>query len=53
MRDSLTIFDPVIRDWFLASVGRPTDAQSRAWPEIAAGRHVLVTAPTGFETITV
>ncbi len=47
MRDSLTIFDPVIRDWFLASVGRPTDAQSRAWPEIAAGRHVLVTAPTG------
>lgn len=25
----------------------PTEVQARAWPEIAAGRHVLATAPTG------
>jgi len=47
MHDALDIFDPVIRDWFVESVGRPTDAQSKAWPEIASGKHVLVTAPTG------
>ncbi len=47
MQDSLDIFDPFIREWFREAVGQPTDAQARAWPEIASGKHVLVTAPTG------
>ncbi len=45
--DVLSIFHPLIRSWFSADVGQPTDIQQKAWPEIAAGRHVLVTAPTG------
>ena len=40
-------FHPLIEKWFSEKVGRPTDVQSRAWPEISAGRHVLVAAPTG------
>jgi len=43
----LDLFHPLFRRWFTEQVGMPTDAQARAWPEIAAGRHVLVTAPTG------
>ncbi len=38
---------PLIRQWFLEKVGTPTDIQEKAWPEIAGGRNVLVTAPTG------
>ncbi|MBN1646444.1 MAG: DEAD/DEAH box helicase [Spirochaetales bacterium] len=41
------IFHPVIREWFTARVGTPTDIQLKAWPEISAGRNLLVTAPTG------
>lgn len=40
-------FHPVLQRWFSAAVGRPTDIQERAWPVIAAGNHVLITAPTG------
>ncbi len=40
-------FHPLIEKWFSEKVGQPTDIQSRAWPKIAAGRHVLVAAPTG------
>ena len=29
------------------AVGEPTEVQEKAWPEIAAGAHVLVSAPTG------
>jgi len=43
----LAAFHPLIRSWFLERVGQPTEAQARAWPRIAAGDHVLVTAPTG------
>jgi ATP-dependent helicase Lhr and Lhr-like helicase len=43
----LDLFHPLIRKWFLEKVGTPTDIQSQAWPEIARGEHVLVTAPTG------
>lgn len=43
----LSLFHPLTRRWFLERVGTPTDIQIQAWPEIAAGRHVLVTAPTG------
>ncbi len=41
------LFGEPIAAWFAARYGEPTDVQVRAWPEIAAGRHVLVTAPTG------
>ena len=44
---ALELFHPVIRLWFASSVGTPTDIQERAWPAIARGEHVLVTAPTG------
>ncbi|HML52745.1 MAG TPA: DEAD/DEAH box helicase [Solidesulfovibrio magneticus] len=40
-------FHPLTVDWFTSQVGRPTDIQSRAWPRIAAGEHVLAVAPTG------
>ena len=40
-------FHPEIRRWFVATFGRPTDIQRRSWPRIAAGSHLLVTAPTG------
>ena len=46
-RDPLSLFHPLVRRWFAERLGVPTDVQARAWPEIAAGRHVLVTAPTG------
>jgi ATP-dependent helicase Lhr and Lhr-like helicase len=45
--DSLDLFHPLIRHWFLSQVGTPTDVQVQAWPRIAAGEHVLLTAPTG------
>src|SRR4030095_16650897 len=35
------------RDWFQSSFASPTDVQTRSWPVIAAGRHALITAPTG------
>lgn len=40
-------FHPVTNRWFSDRFGEPTDVQDRAWPVIAAGNHVLVTAPTG------
>ncbi|UCH98045.1 MAG: DEAD/DEAH box helicase, partial [Candidatus Aminicenantes bacterium] len=45
--DALNLFHPLVRQWFLERVGIPTDIQTKAWPEIAKGSHVLVTAPTG------
>jgi ATP-dependent Lhr-like helicase len=47
INDALNPFHPLIRQWFTEQVGTPTDIQTRAWPEIARGNHVLVTAPTG------
>lgn len=44
---ALAPFHPLIRRWFVERLGAPTDIQRQAWPEIAAGRHVLVIAPTG------
>jgi ATP-dependent Lhr-like helicase len=43
----LSLFHPVIRQWFLEKYGRATDIQEKTWPVIASGGHVLVTAPTG------
>lgn len=43
----LSRFHPLIAKWFSEAIGEPTDAQTQAWPRIANGEHVLVTAPTG------
>ncbi len=45
--DPLASFTPQVRDWFTRSFERPTAAQEKAWPAIAGGRNVLVSAPTG------
>ena len=45
--DPLATFTPQVRDWFTRSFERPTEAQARAWPAIASGDNVLVSAPTG------
>lgn len=47
MRDFGSSFDPLIKEWFTYHIGAPTPVQAAAWPVIAGGRHVLVTAPTG------
>ncbi len=45
--DPLAGFSEPVRDWFAEALGEPTPIQRLAWPRIAAGEHVLVTAPTG------
>ncbi len=44
---SLSSFTPRVRDWFLGAFEQPTAAQQQAWPAIASGEHVLISAPTG------
>jgi ATP-dependent Lhr-like helicase len=46
-QDTMSIFHPLVATWFKEKFGKPTDLQARAWPRIAAGEHVLITAPTG------
>jgi ATP-dependent Lhr-like helicase len=43
----LATFTPGVRDWFTRSFEAPTAAQAQAWPAIASGENVLVSAPTG------
>ena len=43
----LSAFSPRVRDWFEAAFAAPTPAQAQAWPAIATGEHVLISAPTG------
>src|SRR5439155_23754591 len=45
--DSLASFTPPVREWFERSFSEPTLAQSQAWPAIARGENVLLSAPTG------
>jgi ATP-dependent Lhr-like helicase len=45
--DPLASFTPQVREWFARSFESPTAAQAQAWPAIAGGEHVLVSAPTG------
>lgn len=40
-------FHPLIDRWFRETFDAPTDVQAQAWPVIARGEHLLVTAPTG------
>src|SRR3712207_6257553 len=44
---ALTSFSPQVREWFERAFAAPTAAQARAWPAIASGEHVLISAPTG------
>jgi ATP-dependent Lhr-like helicase len=43
----LSSFGPGVRAWFEAAFAAPTPAQAQAWPAIARGEHVLLSAPTG------
>src|SRR6201998_3169487 len=44
---SLDVFSPRAREWFTGACEAPTAAQEQAWPAIASGEHVLISAPTG------
>ncbi len=44
---ALDSFTPQVSDWFARSFEAPTEAQAQAWPAIAGGENVLVSAPTG------
>jgi ATP-dependent Lhr-like helicase len=43
----LSAFDPLIQQWFAEHFASPTEPQLLGWPEIAAGRDTLISAPTG------
>ena len=43
----LSGFDPLIQQWFAEHFLSPTEPQLLGWPEIAAGRDTLISAPTG------
>ena len=43
----LAHFHPAVARWFERTFPGPTPAQIAAWPQIRAGRHTLVAAPTG------
>jgi ATP-dependent Lhr-like helicase len=43
-----SLFHPAVARWFERCFAMPTPAQAAAWPAIAAGRPVLIAAPTGF-----
>ncbi|HEY5389548.1 MAG TPA: DEAD/DEAH box helicase, partial [Solirubrobacteraceae bacterium] len=43
----LSAFTPLVSDWFARAFEAPTPAQEQAWPAIATGEHVLISAPTG------
>jgi ATP-dependent Lhr-like helicase len=40
-------FHPLVREWFAARYGEPTEPQRRGWPVIRAGSDLLLCAPTG------
>ncbi|HTU30388.1 MAG TPA: DEAD/DEAH box helicase [Solirubrobacteraceae bacterium] len=44
---ALDVFSPRTREWFTKAFDGPTAAQEQAWPAIASGEHVLISAPTG------
>ena len=47
LKEVLSLFHPLIGQWFHKRYGEPTQIQRKAWPVIAEGRHLLMTAPTG------
>src|SRR5215471_10603942 len=40
-------FDPLVQEWFSQRFAQATEPQVQGWPEIRAGRDVLISAPTG------
>jgi ATP-dependent Lhr-like helicase len=46
-KNALRVFDPNVAEWFTATFGSPSPPQIKGWPEISAGRNVLILAPTG------
>jgi ATP-dependent Lhr-like helicase len=44
---AIDVFSPRTREWFDGAFAEPTPAQTQAWPAIASGEHVLISAPTG------
>ena len=46
-RDISQLFHPLISKWFQERYSAPTEIQTLSWPEIMAGKHVLISAPTG------
>lgn len=47
MENIWKLFEKETGEWFQSTLGEPTLVQREAWPLIAGGRHVLVSAPTG------
>src|SRR6478609_1516633 len=45
--EPLSVFSARTRAWFEQTFDGPTPAQSKGWPVIATGAHVLIQAPTG------
>ena len=46
-KTSLNLFHPVIQEWFRNRFAGPTEPQQQGWPQIVAGRDILIAAPTG------
>lgn len=44
---AVELLHPAVQDWFLQSVGQPTDPQKLAWPAIRQHKNTLISAPTG------
>lgn len=44
---ALAVFPEAVRRWFQHRFDKPTAVQRLAWPAVAEGRHVLLSAPTG------
>ena len=44
---SLSLFHPIVREWFNSRFESPTEAQAQGWQAISEGRHTLIAAPTG------
>jgi len=44
---ALELFHPVIQQWFRSRFSGPTEPQTLGWPALAAGKNVLIAAPTG------
>jgi ATP-dependent Lhr-like helicase len=45
--EPLSLFHPLVRQWFEETFPAPTEAQTRAWQQIQRGEHTLLLAPTG------
>jgi ATP-dependent Lhr-like helicase len=45
--DSLSSFCDPVQRWFREAFDAPTPVQSRGWPALCQGHHVLMLAPTG------